>query len=78
MGELAAVAALLAGSAPVIGLENEDGVLVAAGLPSLEAAIGLTGGLEATVSRVAALIEGAVVSLAKAKPEISTLSATTT
>jgi hypothetical protein len=61
-GELAAVAALLAGSAPVIGLENEDGVLVAAGLPSLEAAIGLTGGLEATVSRVAALIEGAVVS----------------
>lgn len=60
-GELAAAAALLAGSCPSISLENmNSGSVVAAGLPSLEAADGLTGGLEAVASRVIVLIEKAL------------------
>lgn len=62
-GEAAAAAALLAGSSPAIALENvTDGTLAATGLPSLEAADGLTGGLEAVASRVITLIEKALLS----------------
>ena len=57
-GELAAAAALLAGSCPRISLENTaSGGIVGSGLPSLEIADGLTGGLEAVASRIIALIE---------------------
>lgn len=57
-GEIAAVSALLAGAAPSIALEDAaDGSIVAAGLPSLEAADGLTGGLEAVFSRLVTLAE---------------------
>lgn len=59
----AAVAALLCGGAPSIAvLDVGAGAIVAQGLPSLEAADGLTGGLEAVYSRMASLIEGALVS----------------
>lgn len=57
----AAVAALLSGAAPVVALEQSDsGAIIATGLPSLEAADGLTGGLEAVFSRVIVLIERAL------------------
>jgi hypothetical protein len=63
-GELTAAAALLAGACPTIALEDaKDGAIVAAGLPSLEAADGLTGGLEAVFTRVITLIEQALFSL---------------
>ncbi|MGA8170184.1 MAG: hypothetical protein WB816_05045 [Methylocystis sp.] len=62
-GELAAAASLLAGVCPSIALENvDDGTVVATGLPSLEAADGLIGGLEAVVSRVITLIEKTLLS----------------
>ena len=57
-GELAAVAILLSGRCPSLTLEEmDDGVLVAVALPSLEAADGLTGGMDAVLSRVIAMIE---------------------
>lgn len=56
-----AVAALLAGRAPALAIEDvTTGATVASGLPSLEAADGLTGGLEAVYSRVIALLEHAL------------------
>ncbi|WP_051134000.1 hypothetical protein [Methylocystis sp. ATCC 49242] len=56
-----AIASLLGGSAPTIALEDAgSGAIVAWGLPSLEAADGLTGGLEAVFSRVIVLIEQAL------------------
>ena len=67
--ERAAAAALLGGASPAIGLENStDGRLAAVGLPSLEAADGLTGGMEAVASRVITLIERALLSPASASP----------
>jgi hypothetical protein len=65
--ERAAVAALMSGGCPLIALETlpdgaQDGGIVATGLPSLEAADGLTGGLEAVFSRVITLIEQALLS----------------
>lgn len=58
----AAVAALMSGAAPGIAVENgATGAIVAEGLPSLEAADCLIGGLDAVYSRMAALIEIAVV-----------------
>ena len=61
--EVAAAAALLAGSCPSIALENvNDATLAATGLPSLEAADGLAGGLEAVASRVITLIEKVLLS----------------
>lgn len=66
--EAAAAAALLAGACPRIALEEaaDGGIvatgLVATGLPSLEAADGLTGGLEAVLSRVVTLVEQAILS----------------
>ena len=62
-GELAAAAALLAGCCPNLSLENmRSGGIVATGLPSLEIADGLTGGLEAVASRMIYLIERALLS----------------
>ncbi len=61
--ETAAAAALMAGAAPALAIEDmKSGAIVAAGLPSLEAADGLTGGLETVASRVIALIEKALLS----------------
>ena len=61
--QIAAAAALLAGAAPTIALEDAgSGSVVAAGLPSLEAADGLTGGLESVFSRLVTLIEKALLS----------------
>lgn len=59
--ELAAAAALLAGACPSIALQDMGaGGLAATGLPSLEGAEGLTGGLEAIFSRLTLLIERAI------------------
>lgn len=56
-----AVAALLSGRAPTIAVEDAvTGAILAQGLPSLEAADGLTGGLDAVYSRAATLIEQAL------------------
>lgn len=53
-----AIAALLSGRPPVIEiLDVGANVVIAAGLPSLEDADGLTGGLEAVYSRVIALLQ---------------------
>jgi hypothetical protein len=61
--EAAAAAELLAGACPSIALEEPaSGAIVATGLPSLEAADGLTGGLEAVLSRVVTLVEQAILS----------------
>lgn len=57
----AAVAAIMSGEAPVIAVANvATGAIVAEGLPSLESADCLIGGLEAVYSRLALLIEAAV------------------
>lgn len=56
-----AVAALLQGAAPTLAVEDAaTGAILVQGLPSLEAADGLTGGLEAVYSRLCALIEKAL------------------
>jgi hypothetical protein len=56
-----AVAAILSGATPALAIEDAaTGALLAQGLPSFEAADGLTGGLEAVYSRVCALIEMAL------------------
>ncbi len=56
-----AVAALLSGQAPTIAIQDATtGALLAQGLPSLETADGLTGGLEAVYSRIVSLIEQAL------------------
>jgi len=62
-GDVNAVAALLAGACPFLTLEETDsGAIVGEALPSLEAADGLTGGLEAVFSRVIVLIEQTLLS----------------
>lgn len=59
--EQAAIAAILSGVAPTIALRDiGSGAVVAQGLPSMEAADGLTGGLEAVYSRLVVLIEHAL------------------
>ncbi len=63
--ERSAIAALLSGACPSISLERidgdaEKGVIVATGAPSLDAARGLSDGLEALFSRLIALIEQAL------------------
>lgn len=62
-GEAGAVAALLGGACPALALEEAGGgAVLGAALPSLEAADGLTGGLEAVFSRVIFLIEQVLLS----------------
>lgn len=57
----AAIAALLAGAAPALAVEDAGrGVILTEGLPSLETAHGLTGGLDAVYSRIILLIEMAL------------------
>jgi hypothetical protein len=59
--EAAMIGALIGGRAPEIAIENfSTGQIVCAGTPSLEAADGLTGGMEAVYSRVATLLEQAI------------------
>ncbi|HUZ66533.1 MAG TPA: hypothetical protein VMU56_02605, partial [Beijerinckiaceae bacterium] len=59
--EEAMMGALLAGRAPVIGVEERrSGAILASGLPSREAADGLTGAIEAVVSRLFFLIDAAL------------------
>jgi len=59
--EINAIAALLAGCCPTIAIQNvTDGTLITAGLPSLETANGLSGGLDAVFSRVITLMEHAL------------------
>jgi hypothetical protein len=59
--ETALIGALVAGRAPWIAIEKPStGEIVAIGLPSLEAAVGLTGGMEAVYSRAIVLIEQAI------------------
>ena len=61
--ELAAIGALLASEAPVISIEDvAKRATFAQGLPSLENADGLRGGLEALFSRVITLIERTLIS----------------
>jgi len=58
-----AIASLLAGVAPTLALEDvASNETIATGLPSLEAADGLTGGLEAVYSRLILLLEKALAS----------------
>jgi hypothetical protein len=60
-GEAAMVGALIAGRAPYVAIENAlTRQIIVAGHPSLEAADGLTGGMEAVYSRVLTLIEQAI------------------
>ncbi|MGD9542771.1 MAG: hypothetical protein AB7F41_11715 [Methylocystis sp.] len=62
-----AIASLLAGRAPTIAVEDAaTGAILAQGLPSLEAADGLTGGLDAVYSRATTLIEQALTTPAPA------------
>jgi hypothetical protein len=59
--EAAMIGALIAGRAPEVAIENvSTGQIVCAGVPSLEAADGLTGGMEAVYSRVMILLEQAI------------------
>ena len=52
-GDAAMIGALIGGRAPEIAIENLiSGQIVCAGTPSLEAADGLTGGMEAVYSRL--------------------------
>ncbi|WP_424362174.1 glucosamine inositolphosphorylceramide transferase family protein [Methylocystis parvus] len=57
----AAVAAILSGATPLVAVENAaTGACIVEGVPSFEAADGLTGGLEAVYSRICVLIEKAL------------------
>lgn len=59
----AGIDCLMSGAAPHLELEDaQSGAIVANALPSLEAADGLIGGLEALFSRVIAMIEQAILS----------------
>jgi hypothetical protein len=67
--EAAMIGALIGGRAPEIAIENvPTGQILCAGAPSLEAADGLTGGMEAVYSRVATLIEQAIRAPEKSLP----------
>jgi hypothetical protein len=60
-GESAMIGALIGGRAPEVAIENcATGQIVCAGTPSLEAAGGLTGGMEAVYSRAMALLRDAI------------------
>lgn len=68
-GEAAMIGALIGGRAPHIAIENvATRQIVGAGHPSLEAADGLTGGMEAVYSRVMTLLESAVRAPGKSLP----------
>jgi hypothetical protein len=59
--EAAMIGALIGGRAPEIAIENRStGAIVSTGIASLEAADGLTGGMEAVFSRVMVLIDQAI------------------
>lgn len=63
LGEISAAALLLGKAQPEVTIEDVgQSAIVARGLPSLEAADGLTGGLEAIETRVITLIEQALFS----------------
>jgi hypothetical protein len=66
--ETAMIGALMAGRAPEISIERAPGQIVCAGFPSLEAADGLTGGMEAVYSRVAILLDEALRAPEKSAP----------
>lgn len=67
--EAAMIGALIDGRAPEIGIENVSaGHAVCKGTPSLEAADGLTGGMEAVYSRVVILLEQAIRAPQKSLP----------
>jgi hypothetical protein len=69
--EAAMIGALIEGHAPEIAIENvATGQIVCAGIPSLEAADGLTGGMEAVYSRVMILLEQAIRSPRKSAPHL--------
>lgn len=64
--ELMAVSALLSHRSPALALEDvANGAIVAQAMPSLEAADGLTGGLEAVFSRVTTMVEQVLLSPAR-------------
>jgi len=70
-GEAALIGALIAGAAPHVDIENQaTGEIVASGLPSLEAADGLLGAMEAVFSRLAILIEQALRAPRRALPQL--------
>jgi hypothetical protein len=65
----AMIGALIGGRAPEIAVENlSSGEIVCSGIASLEAADGLTGGMEAVYSRVMALLEQAIRAPEKSAP----------
>jgi hypothetical protein len=67
--EAAMIGALIGGRAPAIAIENVSaGHIVCAGVPSLEAADGLTGGMEAVYSRLMILLEQAIRAPEKSAP----------
>ncbi|WP_158815564.1 hypothetical protein [Methylocapsa sp. S129] len=67
--DAAMIGALIGGRAPEIAIENvATGHILCAGTPSLEAADGLTGGMEAVYSRVMILIEQAIRAPEKSLP----------
>jgi len=67
--EDAMIGALIAGRAPEVAIENvSSGQIVGAGAPSLEAADGLTGGVETVYTRLATLLEAAIRAPEKALP----------
>jgi hypothetical protein len=70
-GEAAMIGALVGGRAPEVAIENvSTGQIVCAGVPSLEAADGLTGGMEAVYSRVMMLLEQAIRAPEKSLPRV--------
>jgi hypothetical protein len=67
--EDAMIGALIGGRAPEIAIENvSTGQIVGVGTPSLEAADGLTGAMEAVYTRLATLLDAAIRAPAKALP----------
>jgi hypothetical protein len=67
--EAAMIGALIGGRAPEVAIENvSTGQIICAGVPSLEAADGLTGGMEAVYSRVMILLEQAIRAPEKSLP----------
>jgi hypothetical protein len=69
--EAAMIGALIGGRAPEVAIENvSTGQIICAGVPSLEAADGLTGGMEAVYSRVMTLLEQAIRAPEKSLPRV--------
>jgi hypothetical protein len=70
-GETALIGTLIAGAAPHVTIENvATGEIVVSGLPSLEAADGLTGGMEAVYSRLPIFLEQAIRAPQHAAPRL--------